>query len=154
MKIGPTVDGRIKLFLDDDGDYYLLTQLISDASSGDNIENLVKQLGKNIDEPDWEEFVKPELITHFQKDNITVSNSIKKAYDSEENELFISKDDSQSWYSTINQARLHLEEEWNLSELKEDIDMTSLDQTLVEPFIKNNFYMHLQSLILEYLDWS
>ncbi len=153
MKIEPTLDGRVKIALNNDGDYYLLTQLISDASDDDKIEKLASQFGESMLDEDWDEFVKPELISNFQTDILTVSNILKKMHDSGVKELYISKEESHAWYSTINQARLHLEENWNLSELTEDFSMENTNPELLEPCIKNNFYMHLQSLILEFVNW-
>lgn len=153
MKIGPTIDKRVKLLLDDDGDYYLLSQLIQDASDSGNIEKLANQVGKNVVDEDWEEFVKPDLIAKYKSDVLKVNAILKKAHEEKTEEIFISQEDFQEWYSTLNQARLHLESSYNLSALNEHVDPKDVDPDLLEPVIKGNFYTHLQSLILEFLEW-
>lgn len=152
MKIGPTIDKRIKLQLDHDGDIYLLTQLVSDAVNDDDTDSLVNQVGCKMDDEDWEEFVKPDLISHFRDEIVKVSEVIQSAIEEKEKEIFISKDISREWYSTLNQARLHLEKKYTLSEVEDGFQLEDLDDELVDPAIKNNFYTHLQGLILEYID--
>lgn len=153
MKIGPTIDKRVKLLLDDDGDFYLLSQLIQDASNSGNIEKLANQVGENVTEDDWEEFVKPDLIAKYKSDIIKVNALLKKAHEEKAAEIFISQEDFQEWYSTLNQARLHLESTYNLSSLHENVSPEEVEQELLEPVVKGNFYTHLQSLILEFLEW-
>lgn len=155
MKVGPTVDGRLKLTLENPEDYALMSMLLRDASDDGEVENLVNRIGKNSTEEDWEEFVKPELISQFNADLLKVSNTLKEIIDTDtadQTDLFISNDDCREWYSAINQARLSLEEEYTLSEVKYDYDPATLSPEQLEPLLRDNFYLFLQDLILNHLD--
>ncbi len=153
MKLGPTIDGRIKIEIDHSGDFYLLAEMLQDAAGDEQTTHLANHVGQHLDDEDWEEFVKPDLVVKFKQDILTVSNILAAAQDEQQKEFFISSEDAAAWYSTVNQARIFLEGKYELSELDEEYDPISGDPDLVEPFVKGRFYIQLQSLILEYLEF-
>ncbi len=143
------MDGRVKLSLDHEHDFYFLSELIQDAVGPEESEALINQLGQHTTDNDWYEFSRPELIDGFKHDISVVIKCIEPLKDGEKKDLLISSSDAREWYSTLNQARIHLEHLHQLSEL-EDKEISSDDSL---ELIKARFYTSLQGLILQHLDW-
>jgi len=105
---------------------------------------------------DWAELITPELSDQFSSQIIHVSRSIStadKALDLT-GSLFIKAEDASIWFGAINQARLSLEERFEVSQFEDLADQDSLefeDPALKSAIIRYHFYTSLQSILLEYI---
>ncbi len=148
MTIAETLDGSLKLTLNHPTDRDLLTSLILDAGA-EGSQGLVRHVCQHMQDEDWNEYVQPDLLSKYQQDVATVTLQVKKVLDDESEELLIQVNDFRYWYSTLNQARLNLEELFKLSKIEEPLE--TIEYNRVEASIKSEFYMHLQSLLLDFL---
>ena len=148
MKVAPTLDGRLRLDLESEVDRLVLDLIVSDARSGSG---LADRLGASLeDEPghaeDWREFVRPELQSGFDH-QLAVIETALGTIDTEPATLFIPKDDAEAWYGGLNQARLALEDHHQLSRIEPD----ELPPTLRSAWFRAQFYLQLQTLLLQFL---
>ena len=146
------MDGRIKIVLNDENDLSFFAELLQDAVGEGTAESLVDQIaGEGADE-DWKEYVKPDLITQFKQEAIWVANALADVQEEEEKEFFIDTENARNWYSTFNQARLNLENGYNLSEMPDDPSPENCEMDLLKARIRSDIYMQIQSLVLETMD--
>ncbi|MDQ8190774.1 hypothetical protein [Roseibacillus persicicus] len=69
-------------------------------------------------------------------------------------EVPITREDSGTWYSVLNQARLALEGKWKLAALEDEEGLDSLEK--IEPervsaYLRNRFYTRIQAMLLEFV---
>jgi len=155
MKIMPTLEGGLRIEVEDAGDWQLIKGITHDAVSCE--ENLANRLGNLIKDPavapDWREFIVPDLAEGFSADLLYVASLIAAARveaDGGPGPLWITRDDAFHWYSTLNQARLALEERFHFGP-GEAIDPTALPPAVRSAFLRSQFYCAIQSLLLEYV---
>ncbi len=147
------MDGRIKIVVDDENDFNFFAELLQDAIGNDGTETLVNTISQSGTDEDWEEFVKPDLISQFKKDILTVSQTLAGVQDSTEKEFFISPENARDWYSTLNQARLNLEYRYKVSSIPPEVNKEELGLETIQAGIKTEFYMQIQGLILETMEF-
>ncbi|HBI30515.1 MAG TPA: hypothetical protein DDY45_00625, partial [Verrucomicrobiales bacterium] len=98
----------------------------------------------------WDEIVAPELAEEFSKQRITVVKEVMRAKE-EEDEIHILKGSVDVWYGALNQARLALEDKYRFG-AREDVDPKMLeDSSARAAYFRNNFYSHIQGLLLQYV---
>jgi hypothetical protein len=155
MNILPTLEGGLRIDVEDDGDWQILSAITNDAISCD--ENLAKRLGKLITDedvaPDWREYVVPDLEEGFNADVQHVSNAIATArYEcgGTAGPLWITPEDALRWYSALNQARLALEETYHFGP-SETINLAGIPVSHRSALIRSQFYCALQSLLLDHV---
>jgi hypothetical protein len=155
MNILPTLEGGLRIDVEDADDWQILSSITNDAISCD--ENLAKRLGRLITDedvaPDWREFVVPDLEEGFNADVQHVTNAIATArYNcgGGAGPLWITPDDGLRWYSALNQARLALEETYHFGP-SETIHLAGLPVVQRAAFIRSHFYCAVQSLLLEHV---
>lgn len=123
---------------------------------------------------DWEEIVKPDLESSFKADRERVERDLAdvsvvpreevdpSAFDSEQEmftslgelkRLVIPLEHSDAWYSTLNQARLLLNEAHSLAESSERLlfmtDQEKLEPRLAMKLAQYEMYSAIQSILVE-----
>lgn len=153
MKVMPTLEGGLRIDAEDDGDWKLLQYITHDAVSCD--ESLARRLGKLITDEevaaDWREFIIPDLAEAFDDDLSHVASSIAAAHvdcGGGPGPLWITRDDAFHWYSSLNQARLALEEIHHFGQA-EDLPPNALPPRSRNAFLRSRFYCAIQSLLLD-----
>jgi len=147
MTLGPTLGGGLKLIPEEVQDWLVLLEIATDAN-----EKLASRFGDLMDEDAmWDEIVVPELETEFSEQRKHVLKVVREARESEEKEIIINSEDSDMWYGALNQARLSLEAEYQFGPREfakaEEIE----DQEMRSAYLRDEFYLTLQSLILRYV---
>ena len=146
MTVGPTVAGGLKLVPETEHDWMLLMGIAGDSDS-----DLAGRLAGLMDEDSmWDEIVAPELAEEFSKQRITVVKEVMRAKE-EEDEIHILKSSVDVWCGALNQARLALEDKYKFG-AREDVDPKMLeDSSARAAYFRNNFYSHIQGLLLQYV---
>lgn len=156
MNIIPTLEGGLRVDLEDRADWLLLSQLIDDACRREH--SLADELGAAIQEPevaeDWFEYVVPELKEQFATSLETVRELIADSIQQHEGgpgSLWITRELGFDWFSSLNQARLAIESRHGFGNLdREEIDEDSND-TRRSAYYRSQFYSALQGLLLEHV---
>lgn len=146
MKAAPTLDGRIRLDLEDALDLAVLRAIIADARGRDD--ELASQLAADTHPDlagDWADFVLPDLQDSFNSQLETIAGALSDVTPGDA--LFIGRDDAGAWFGGLNQARLALEARFGLSG-RED---RSLEGATRSASIRNHFYQMLQGMLLHFL---
>ena len=154
MTIEKTGDGHLKLHITDEFDFHRLSELVQDATGEESEFSIVDQVGQHIAEDDWEEFTKPELKEKFQTDIASVAKVVKAAYEADAQEILVSPQEARNWYSTINQALLHLESRYQLSRVDLEPELDNLSESIIHVILRADFYQYLQSYTLEIIPWE
>lgn len=148
MKAAPTLDGRLRIDLEDERDRMVLEAIVVDAQTdGGGLADALACM-QDPDDEDWEEFVKPELTDLFDSQLAVVVHAVDEA--GVPGPVFVVKEDAEAWYGALNRARLALEDACDLSTLDEE----SLDDKPSEirsAFHRSRFYMTIQGLLLEFV---
>ena len=155
MNVMPTLEGGLRIDAEAPHDWLILSGITDDAVSSD--EKLGQRLGKLITDEDvaadWNEFVVPDLDEGFSADVVLVATRIASARvgsGGEAGALWIVPDEASQWYSTLNQARLALEERYQFGP-GEIIDADELQGEERAGFIRSQFYCAIQSLLLDHV---
>ena len=156
MKLAPTLQGGLRIDADSLEDWMVLNAICADATglSGSPLYDRLSE--KMPKDPDWEEFVAPDIRSQFSDQVSHVSRAISAAPMDEEQagSIFISKEDAPIWYGAINQARMTLEHLFQLSEINEFVDIEDLGDISDEKrsaVIRAHFYSTFQCILLEYV---
>lgn len=150
------MEGGLRVDLQDPTDWLLLGHLVDDADGRD--QGLAEALADLIEQPelagDWREFVLPDLKEEFQGAVQRVQEVIAKAVaqcSEEGGSLWITREDGFLWYSTLNQARLAIEERFQFGDRdRDDLELLS-DSSRQSAWYRNQFYSALQGLLLEHV---
>jgi hypothetical protein len=155
MKIMQTLEGGLRIDVEDASDWMILQGITSDAVSCD--ENLSSRLGKLITDEevaaDWKEYIIPDLQDGFSSDLQHVTTAIATSQlecGGGPGSLWITPDDAMRWYSALNQARLAIEECYHFGP-SENIRPAALPEVYRPPFMRSQFYCALQSMLLEFV---
>lgn len=150
MKIGPTLEGGLRIDVETPLDWMVLRCIPYDArgKSGSLADKLGALMAGDPQAEDWREFVVPDLRDEFDGQLSAVENALSTAGDGEDpGELFIRKDEAERWYGALNQARLALEERYGFAE-KEPAAMAPGERSA---WFRSQFYLHVQSVLLEHV---
>lgn len=156
MTMAPTLEGGLRIDADSLTDWMILELICADATRLPG-PPLYDQISSRMEQnDDWKEFVVPDIVTQFEEQITYVSRAISSAPRDEEHagSVFISKEDAMTWYGTVNQARLSLEKQHNLStheDLDTEEDLEKLEPELRAAVIRNHFYTSIQTLLLEFV---
>jgi hypothetical protein len=150
MKVGPTLQGGLRIDVENALDWMVLRCIPYDARGGDA--NLADRLSAPMaaDEgiEDWREFVMPELQDGFNSQLETIERAlVGSGGDDQPGQLFIVKEDAELWYGGLNQARLALEERYGFS----DEDPATMTPGQRSAWFRSQFYLHVQSVLLDHV---
>lgn len=153
MKIIPSLEGGLRMDPEEDRDWLVLFAIISDAR-GTKID-LASRLGAMIEDEtlaeDWQDLVVPDLRESFEEDLHQIKTALETASHANDQEvaIWITPKNAETWYSALNQARLNLEEIYQFhAEPKKPGRKPVAKQ---EAWFRAEFYLTLQSLILEHV---
>ena len=148
MKIGPTLNGGMRIDAESAEDWQILRYLPYDARPQELAERLTEATEE--DNSDWREYVLPDLQESFTKQVAFVYHAIEKAVaDSEEQAgpLFVEKQDAMNWYGALNQARLTLQSRY---ELPQDVDgLKGMEPERRGAYYRSHFYCIIQTLLID-----
>ncbi len=155
MKAMPTLEGGLRIDTEDASDWELLRSILGDANGCEA--DLASRLGAFVSEEaggaDWEEYVVPDLREGFHDELAEVGASIESAIyhaDGGPGPIWITRDDVFPWYSSLNQARLAIEEHFQFGP-GETVAEETLTPERRAAFMRSKFYCAIQSLLLEYV---
>ena len=155
MKAMPTLEGGLRIDAEDASDWELLRAILADANGCEN--DLATRLGGLISEDagaeDWQEYIVPDLREAFQDELAQIGAAIEAAVfhaDGGPGPIWITPEDAFQWYSSLNQARLSLEEHFEFGPSVE-IDPKGFTPIRRAAFFRSKFYCAIQSLLLEYV---
>lgn len=148
MKIGPTLNGGMRIDAECAEDWEILRYLPYDARPEELAERLADATGADIAE--WREYVMPDLQESFTNQIAFVYHAIEKAAadaGGQAGPLFIEKADAMLSYGALNQARLTLHANHKLPQ-----DASGLEG--MEPerrgaFHRSHFYCIIQTLLID-----
>jgi hypothetical protein len=150
MKVGPTLQGGLRLDVETPLDWMVLRCISYDARGGgiDLADRVSAPMAEDEGLEDWREFVLPGLRDDFNTQLETIEAALAAAGDGEEPaEVFILREDSELWYGGLNQARLALEERYAFS----TADPEEMTPGKRSAWFRSQFYLHVQSLLLDYV---
>ncbi len=156
MKAAPTLEGGLRIDAEEKIDWTVLSLICADATSmpGQPLADKLSQQASThplSENEDWCDYVLPELNEKFSTQIKQVAKQIqdaKKDSDGKNSDgkgsLIIAPHQIDLWYGTLNQARLSLEEQYNitsksLEELK-DLERAAL--------YRYEFYSHVQTWLI------
>lgn len=148
MTINPTINGSLKIEFDDAREFMALEQIVIDARGDEDIP-LSDDFADLVLDEDWQEFTAPEIEHLFEEQHTKLLGILKSA--ETENEVFITPETAETWYGTVNQARLQLEKQYKLSALKDNFSESLASNDLLTALRRDQFYLTVQSLILDYI---
>jgi len=156
VNIIPTLEGGLRVDIEDAIDWVLLRHLVEDPQM--RHDGLANELGNLIGEPeiqdDWQEFVVPELEAQFAGSVRKVRDVIVKALEHCKGGpgcLWITREDGPDWYSALNQARLAIEDRYQFGDRSQD-DLKLLgDGARQTAWYRSQFYSAVQGLLLQHV---
>ncbi len=157
MNIQRTLEGGLRVDVEDSADWHLLSGIARDAASCD--EKLADRLGRLVTDgelaPDWREYIIPDLDETFRSDVSHVATTISSALLESAGgpgPLWITREDAPRWYSALNQARLAIEEIHRFGP-GENLRPEKLPPEKRSAFLRSRFYCAMQSFLLDQVMW-
>jgi hypothetical protein len=150
MKVGPTLQGGLRIDVETPLDWMVLRCISYDARGGgiDLADRVASPMGKDEQFTDWQEFVLPDLRDGFNAQLDAIEGTLALAGDGEEpTEIHISREQADLWYGGLNQARLALEERYGFSTENPE-GMTPGKRSA---WFRSQFYLHVQSVLLDHV---
>lgn len=153
MNIIPTLEGGLRIEVEDAADWFLLLSIGQDAHGHANelAHLLTQRITHDEIRTDWQHFVTPDLEAAFLDAVQSVTQEIQRAHASHHGAagvLWITPNHAEPWYSTLNQARLALESRYHFGP---SCDPTHLSPTARGAFLRSQLYCAIQSLLLEHV---
>ena len=154
MNIIPTLEGGLRVDLQEPADWLLLRHLIDDAC--DRSRSLADELGDKVTaeevSEDWREFVVPDLqfATSLEKVREVMAKAIEDC-EGGTGSLWITPELGFDWYSSLNQARLAIETRHQFGDTSLYEIEPSANPRRQSAFYRSQFYSALQSLLLEHV---
>lgn len=153
MRIAPTLDGGLRIDAESATDWLVLEMICTDAANlpGKPLTERLAAFMKTDD--DWKEFVTPDIQNTFNEQITHVSKALCIAEKDQDliGSLYIKKEEADTWFGAINQARLSLEAQYRLSAYDGDEEIDPTQTHIKSAQIRYEFYNSLQTLLLEYL---
>lgn len=149
MKAAPTLDGRIRIDIESKLDWMIMRAIPHDARTAgvDLADRLDDVIEDDASISDWEEFVLPELREGFSGQLEHIEMVLASLDEGSPHPIFIVKEEAETWYGGLNQARLALEDRYHFHG-QDPEEMTPGRRTA---WFRAQFYQTLQSLLLEFL---
>ena len=146
MKAAPTLDGRIRIDIEDALDLAVLRAIVADAHSRED--DLASRVSAGTDPDlaeDWDDYVLPELRSSFNSQLETIVDALGELAPGDT--LFIERDHAEAWFGGLNQARLALEDRYGLA-AREGVEP---DAETKSAGIRSHFYQMLQGMLFHFL---
>lgn len=155
MKILPTLEGGLRLDAENPDDWTFLQAIIHDAThrGSDLARDLAQLLKDDEGADDWQEYVVPDLSEEFQTQISFLAGAIQSAMEESNGgpgALWITREDGFLWYGALNQARLSIEEHHQFG-TTEHVDIGTLSPEARSAFLRSQFYLAMQSLLLDHV---
>ncbi len=152
MRIAPTLQGGLRIDIESMLDWARLELIAIDGARNESTLGL--KLGGRMElDKDWIDYVLPDLEADFSSQLQYVHKEVRvaRSKDSEKGEIHITSENVGLWYGALNQARIALESELELSQYDEiDSDtVKSLSNEVRSAIIRNHFYTVIQTNLLE-----
>jgi hypothetical protein len=151
MKIARTIDGGVRLEIEDAKDWYLLDCIPADAASATGLgERLASSLATDL-AGEWREWVVPDLQQGFDDEVAAVERKTREAKESAgggPGVVWIRSGEIPVWYAALNQARLAIEETHRLGSA-EQADPARFPREKLGAFLRSQFYCAIQSVLLD-----
>ncbi len=151
MKAAPTLEGGLRIDIERKSDWAILSLICIDAKGPEDhcLAEQLSQLSSShplSENEDWKDYVIPDLHDTFAKQIRDVAAQISAANQQleEASSLLIKREQVDTWYGTLNQARLNLENQYQLSCLAEE----ELDSLVRSAKYRYEFYTLVQSWLL------
>lgn len=148
MKIGPTLNGGMRIDAESAEDWQILRYLPYDARPQELAERLAE--ATEADNTDWREYVLPDLQESFTQQVAFVYHAIEKAVvesNKQAGSLFVEKEDALTWYGALNQARLTLQEMHKLPQTPQELK--GMEPERRGAFYRSQFYCIIQTLLID-----
>lgn len=156
MNILPTLEGGLKIDIQDPADWLFLRHLVEDATN--RPDSLAHELGDLIDDKemrqDWKDFVIPGLDEQFSSDLRHVRNAIARAaaeHGGAPGPMWIAREDGFQWFSALNQARLAIEDRFQFDSFDQDDLELLTDNARQSAYLRSQLYCAMQTLLLEHV---
>jgi hypothetical protein len=153
MKISPTLERGLRIDVDGAADWDLLRTIVIDANGTDLASRLGGLISAEAGADDWHELVVPDLREGFRDHIAEVGASIESAVNfagGGAGPLWITPEDAFAWYSSLNQARLGLEEIFRFGADERIVcEGEAPERALAR--VRSRFYCAIQALLLEYV---
>lgn len=146
MKAAPTLDGRLRIDLENEIDVAVMASVVGDA--GPTTATLAEAVSGGMDAEvaeDWDEFVVPDLRESFNNQVACVAKALAGVEPG--STVFVPRDEAEQWYGALNQARLALESRYQFG----DDELEKMDPERRTARIRSHFYQVLQGLLLDFL---
>ncbi len=150
MKVAPTLKGGLRIDIETPVDWMVLRCIPHDARVGglDLADRVTAPMAADESAEDWQDFVLPDLREGFNAQLAAIEAAIAAAgTDDQPGEVFILKEDAELWYGGLNQARLALEERYDLS----NVALPEMTPGKRSAWFRSQFYLHVQSLLLDHV---
>ena len=155
MNIIPTLEGGLRIEIEDPADWFLLHIIAKDCTRYGK--SLAAELSEWIDDPelqhDWRDFVIPDLEQEFSNAVKHVTSQVhdaKSQADGGPGAVWITPQDGPLWFSALNQARLAIEDYYHFSR-QEPLDISQLDPIQRAAFLRSRLYCAIQSQLLDHM---
>ena len=158
MKIYPTVKKGLAIDVEQPHEGELFKTLLEDAIGSQNQGN--QSLAESLslwmaNDEDWQEFVVPELDEFFALQIQNVRDELVPIFSKEfPCRLLLSEDVADAWFGCLNQARIQLENRYELSIFEPEDDFMSEESEFDikhAAYMRNEFYSMLQGALLEFV---
>lgn len=153
MKIDVTPQESMTVTLSRPHERRFFEVIAEDAFLAGGPSSLSGQLSHKMEEDcEWDDFIVPELTTHFKSQVALVQQTLMEAEVTGEGEdmrtvFTIEAKDYESWYGALNQAALQLEAAHQLSKYRE-ADFDDLAPPVRSAMGRNHFYSRLKGVFL------
>lgn len=150
MKVAPVLKGGLRIDVESPMDWMVLRCIPYDARGGglDLADRVSAPMSGDEGIEDWRDYVLPDLRDGFNAQLAAIEAAVEAAGDEEQpGEIFILKEDAELWYGGLNQARLALEERYDLS----NAILAEMTPGKRSAWFRSQFYLHVQSLLLTHV---
>jgi hypothetical protein len=150
MKVAPILKGGLRIDVESPVDWMVLRCISHDARVGglDLADRVAAPMAEDEGAEDWQDFVLPELREGFNVQLLAIEAAVEAAgADDRPGHLFIAREDAELWYGGLNQARLALEERYDLS----NAALPEMTPGKRSAWFRSQFYLHVQSLLLDHV---
>ena len=150
MKVAPVLKGGLRIDVESSMDWMVLRCIPYDARGGglDLADRVSAPMSGDEGIEDWRDYVLPDLRDGFNAQLAAIEAAVDAAGSEDEpGELFILKEDAELWYGGLNQARLALEERYDLS----NAILAEMTPGKRSAWFRSQFYLHVQGLLLTHV---